>query len=131
MQAVEMKCEPFKDSLELQMIKETLRSCYGSEHLYKIQFSKVNHTDGILQAADLLKCWWLISDMAIVSSRKFSKVPFQVWNLRVKDMIGLLTMREDSNTPILYEQKYEYTDFPEGDFKIYIIDNVMLLPSEY
>lgn len=40
-------------------------------------------------------------------------------------------MKEDTDEPILVKQKIGYTDFPEGILKMYLIDNVLLLPSEY
>jgi hypothetical protein len=44
-------------------------------------------------------------------------------------------MKEDSDRPILIEQKFDYTDFPLAEMKMYLIDDgenkVLILPSEY
>jgi hypothetical protein len=44
-------------------------------------------------------------------------------------------MREDSEQPVITSQKLEYTDFPTGEFKLWIEgtgrERVLLLPSEH
>jgi hypothetical protein len=40
-------------------------------------------------------------------------------------------MIEDTGQPVLIRQKIPFTDFPEGILKMYCIDNILLLPSEY
>jgi len=42
-----------------------------------------------------------------------------------------LACREDCGIPVIFEQKYEYTDFPVGTWKMYLIDGVLMVPSEY
>jgi len=121
--------KPFVDSARLATIKENLRQCTGTENYYK-GFGGYLHTDGIKFLEDDAECHWLISDIGIVAMT-FKDVPFQLWKFRCKDAIGLLTMQEDTNAPIKYEQKYSYTDFPEGEIKLYVCDGVLLLPSEY
>ena len=121
----------FKDSERLAAIKENLRQCIGSENVYG-GFGGYRYTDGVRILAEDAECHWLISDLGIVArSKPFRDVPFQLWKFRCKDMVGLLTMQEDSGAPVLYEQKYEYTDFPEGEIKLYCCDGTILLPSEY
>lgn len=38
---------------------------------------------------------------------------------------------DDGNGKSLYTQKIAFTDAPEGVWKFYLIDNVLLLPPEY
>ena len=130
MQTQELK--PFVDSPRLAAIKENLRQCIGTENYYSPNTpGGCRYTDGIRILADDAECHWLISDLGIVAKMKFSHIPFQLWKFRCKDSIGLLTMQEDSGASVLYEQKYEYTDFPEGEIKLYVCDGIILLPSEY
>lgn len=44
---------------------------------------------------------------------------------------AVLTMREDADRPPRVKQFIPYTDFPDGMLKMYLIDRVLLLPSEY
>jgi len=71
-------------------------------------------------------------DIAAVYQCKYRKIPFQVWELKKKeDGTAVLTMKEDSGQPVKYRQEYEWVDFPLNEIKLYVIDGVMLLPSEY
>jgi hypothetical protein len=74
-------------------------------------------------------------DKIILNNKKDGNT-FLVINLKInKDNTALLTFREDSNTPILYKQQYDYTDiskyFDGEELKFYLIDDVLLLESEY
>jgi hypothetical protein len=122
--------KPFVDSPRLAAIKDNLRQCTGTEEYHRAGLGLI-FTDGVKWLADDAECHWLISDLSIVAQMKFSKIPFQLWKFRSKDSVGLLTMQEDTGSPVLYEQKYEYTDFPEGEIKLYVCDGIILLPSEY
>jgi len=130
MQTLQVGNKPFADSAQLAAIKENLRQFIGTENYHRI-FPGILCTDGIKVFADDTQCHWVISDLAVVSHLKFPRVDFQLWVLRVKDMVGKLTMREDTNAPVLYRQNYKYTDFPEGTFVMYLRDGVLMLPSEY
>ena len=61
------------------------------------------------------------------------EVNFQIWEIRQskKDLSWLLTCREDSDKKPLITQTIEFSDFPIEGIKIWLIDKVALLPSEY
>ena len=82
---------------------------------------------GVKFMAEKLQAYWLID--AVFSYGR--KEEFQIWTLEVSDRKGFLSMREDTNCPFIVTQKIPYTDFPDGIFKMYLIDKVLLLPSEY
>jgi len=72
--------------------------------------------------------------------------PFQVWILTVTEKDGrrsaILTMQEDSGTPNLVTQEFDYTDFPLENIMFYVEPGchgsehhytgcmVLMLPSE-
>ena len=121
-----------KDSLEMLKLKSDLAGYIGTDQYHKLSIVPVNCTDGVKGFADLAQAYWLISDLTIVAHMKYKNVPFQLWEIKVaEDHTAALTMREDTGLPAKYTQKYEYTDFPVGSFKLYLIDGVLLLPSEY
>lgn len=105
----------------------------GTEHYYKAMFNGVVFTDGIKALADSMACYWLID--AIVSYQGETAIKaegFQIWTLTVKDdNSAILTCKTDTNEPLLVSQMFDYTDFVVGELKLYCIDNVILLPSEY
>ena len=83
-------------------------------------------TDGVAHLAKEGGAYWLID--AIASYQR--KEPCQFWHLEVTGKKAVLTMREDSDQPILVTQKIGFTDFPFS-VDIWVMDSVCLLPSEY
>ena len=109
-----------------------LKNNIGTENYYTIPFSKFKYTDGIKNLIDLTKCYWLISDTAIlISSKKELQKPFLLLKIEVTDDKAIVTLKEDSNLKPIYKKTYEYTDFPLKEYEFYICDNVFLLKSEY
>jgi len=109
-------------------ILTTLAQCTGTTQYYK-HFLGGKFTDGVQAMAELCQAYWLID----VCFSYRMKEPFQIWTLTMTgERSCVVTMKEDSNRPELIEQKIPYTDFPLKDgIKLYLIDGVLLLPSEY
>jgi len=102
----------------------------GTSQYYK-HFTGLLYTDGIKFLADKAKCYWFI-DIVASNQYKFKNTHFQIWKLKVdENSEGLVTMKEDTDKPILVSQHIPYTDFPLDEIEVYCIDNVMLLKSEY
>jgi len=119
--------------LNTKSILNQLSNNIGTEHYYKIMFSSIVYTDGIKELIGLCNCYWLISDTAIeITHNKALQKQFLILNIKVnKDKSAIVTLKEDSNKPLLYAKRYSYTDFPLSEYEFYIIDDVMLLKSEY
>ena len=95
---------------------------------YFRHFLGLKYTDGVQYMAQAGGAFWLID--VIASYRR--KEPFQVWELKVKpDNSCVVTMREDTDQPTKVRQEILYTDFPLENITLYLIDGVLLLPSEY
>ena len=111
-----------------QEIQSGLAQCIGSEGCYKNKILKFQYTEGIHFLWNSCDCYWLL--IAISSYNR--KESFQIWELEKReDNSAVLTMKEDSNTPVLVEQVIPYTDFPLDKIKLYLIDGMLLLTSEY
>ena len=122
------------------MIKETeltqsdLDQFTGTEQYYRHTFGG-KYTDGVRYLAKTAGAYWLID--AIFSHQctpKIMAVPFQVWKLQKyawKDYQWVLTMREDKDAPRLVTQWIEYSDFPLDSVELWLIDGILILPSEY
>ena len=110
------------------MLKQSdLSQFYGTEHYYKHWMGKV-YTDGVKYMADEGKAHWLLD--VVFSYRR--KEPFQIWELKkTGKSSAVVTMKEDTNLPILVEQDIPDTDFPLDSITLYLIDGVLLLTSEY
>lgn len=92
---------------------------------------RVTFTDGAKYVADTAKAHWLLDKIALQDAMFGDVTPqFQVWELVVKDSRGLIKVTDgDENLVATYVTPY--TDFPEPGVKLFFIDNVILVPSEY
>ncbi|MFZ2338748.1 MAG: DUF6876 family protein [Bacteroidales bacterium] len=118
-------------------IREELKLLHGTskyhKHLYPGK-SPIILTDGCKFIRDQCNAYWLFD--AILSYQcdyRLSGINFQIWELRQqkKDLTWLLTCRADKGKKTLINQSVEYSDFPLDHIKLWVIDKVALLPSEY
>jgi len=84
-------------------------------------------TEGVKAIADSAGGYWLID--AIVSYRR--KEEHQFWTLLVRGSRAVLIMQEDSGKPFLVKQKISFTDFPQGRWKVWVINKTLMVPNEY
>ena len=99
----------------------------GTEQYHQHWMRQLVFTDGVKYMAEAGGAFWLID--VIASWQR--KEPFQIWELKVNpDKSCIVTMKEDTDEPILVTQEIPYTDFPLDEIKLYEIDGVLLLPSE-
>ena len=125
--------ESMSEIKKVNELKSNLRQFRGTENYFRHPLNGLIFTDGIKYLADEAGAYWLIDAIASYqTSRLKEKYPFQVWALKVtNNSSAVLTMREDLENLKDIRQEIEYTDFPLDYIKLYLIDNVLLLPSEY
>ena len=112
-------------------IKENLPYFTGTEYYYRYYFG-IKLTDGVKYLADSCECYWLLDLVASYQIEpKIKKEEFQVYKLRVKEDKSATIEVSDGNKNILATQEIEFTDFPLEKIEIWLINNVVLLPSEY
>jgi hypothetical protein len=111
-------------------IQENLGMFTGTEHYYK--HLGIMITDGVKYLAESAGAYWFVD---LISSYQFSPEvkdeKFQVYKLEVKADKSAIVEISDGNFNILITQEIEYTDFPLVEIKLYCIDKICLLPSEY
>lgn len=118
-------------------IKQTLREFHGTTEYHKHLFPgrpALLITDGCQYVRDQLKAYWLFDAILSYQADLLKrKINFQIWELKQLrlDLSWLLTCREDKNTKPVVRQSIEFSDFPIDYIKIWVIDKVALLPSEY
>jgi hypothetical protein len=115
-------------------LKSALSHFTGTSRCIRDPFTTLIHTDGIEHLAERAEAHWLVSDIGAVFKHhpKVKELPFQLWTLAVdEENRAVLTCQENRDMPVIYEQRYEYTDFPVGTWKMYLIDGVLMVPSEY
>lgn len=103
----------------------------GTDNYYK-HWLGYKYTDGVKYLAEKTQCYWLLD--AIFSYHR--KEPFQVWELVTfidgeNNKGAILTMRQDTGAKVEVRQEIEYTDFTLPSIKLWLIEGVLILPSEY
>ncbi|GEC77916.1 DUF6876 family protein [Flavobacterium aquatile] len=114
--------------------KTDLAQFTGTENWYRHPIARtVLYTDGIQYLAEKAGAYWLIDEIAFNQIKpNIKKEEFQTWTLRVdlEKSTAALTC-DDGNNNIVFSKKIEYTDFPLQEIRIFFVNNVILLPSEY
>lgn len=111
------------------LTKEALNQFTGTEKYYK--YFNLKLTDGSYFLAQEGQCFWLL-DVILSYQLKLSHIHFQIWQLeKNEDDSAVITMKEDSDKPVLVKQRIPWTDFPLEEVELWLIDGVLILPSEY
>ena len=116
-------------------IEQTLPHFRGTEKYYRLSPSFA-YTDGIEYLADKAGCYWLV-DLVSSYQKDLKDKHFQVWEVKVNldKQTAVITAydgeSENTNLPEIVRQELEFTDFPLESIKLYCVDGVLFLPSEY
>jgi len=112
-------------------LQQDLKQFTGSERLYitnRFEFMRI--TDGVKYFADKGGAYWAVTD--ILATAIMLREQFLVAKVVSKDNKAVITYEDGDCNKIQHAtQEYGWTDLPEGEYKFYVIDGVMLLPSEY
>lgn len=89
-------------------------------------------TDGVKHLADEYQCYWFLDQIA---ERRLGhpKESFQVWSLKrtASGSNAFKITATDGNHNVLETIDIPFSDFKAGEVDIWVVDDVMLLPSEY
>jgi hypothetical protein len=119
---------------EQKLTKADLAQFTGTEQWHRHSMVRnVYYTDGIQYIAETGEAYWLINEVAFLQQKpQIAKEEFQRWILQVDlDQSTAILSCDDGNGRILHSKKISYTDFPLDEIKLYVSQNVILLPSEY
>jgi len=109
----------------------------GSEKIYRHPLMPVKYTEGVQYLAEKAGAYWLLDKVASLQLEpKVKAEEFQAWKLELSHPVPGATRPayltcEDGNLKEVYREMIDYTDFPLPEVTIWLIDGVMLLPSEY
>lgn len=117
----------------IETILDRINNSTGTENYHK--FSPIPGfpviTDGVLALAEAAGYYWLLDIIGSYQSNGKLDKAFQVWTLNVHKDNNSAFVRGYNDTTLIVTQKIPHTDFPPGEVKLYLIDGVILLPSEY
>jgi hypothetical protein len=101
---------------------------FGTESYWEHPFGLI-YTDSVREFAQDKQAYWVLD---VVSSYRhiFNKYPFLVVFFDVADNHCTFHAREDSDKPDIVNQFIEYTDLTVS-LKLYLVDEVLMFPSDY
>jgi hypothetical protein len=88
-------------------------------------------TDGVIALAEVAGCFWFLDLIGSYQGNNRLDPAFQVWKLSVNTTRQSGIARGYNDTELIITQDIPFTDFPLGGVKLFLIDGVILLPSEY
>ena len=102
-----------------------------TQWFYHPLFKAFKYTDGVKFLAKNAECYWLLEFIfGHQTNAKIKATPFQTWKL-VKQGEGCTITIDDGNGKVIKTFTLSYTSFPLDSFTLWMIDGVLLLPSEY
>lgn len=101
----------------------------GTEQYYK-NFLGLRYTDGVRYLAERAGAYWLI-DYVASYQHLLSKHKFQVWKFTVKESQCVVEVTDGNGKKIHKPDPIAFTTLPDGEVSVWLIDGVLLLPSEY
>lgn len=115
---------------------EQLEQFYGTECYHRFNmFFKTVATDGVIYFAEHGQAFWALDEMCIMRMKLIEKGKIQPseWLFyTITSKNGKADIVCDDGNGNEYAKKHiAYTDLEAGTYKFYLMDNVLLLPSEY
>ena len=112
---------------------EALKQFTGTDQYYRNPlFPKFRYTDGVKYLAEEAGAYWLLDTIFSENGcLPLSNHPFQVWKLNVAADNTATISVEDGNEEVLKRIKLHFTDFPLASIELWLVENILILPSEY
>ena len=123
---------------QVNEIKEGLQHFQGSEMCYQIPLIRTRFTNGLKYLANVADCFWLITDVSVIAKSllnrsRFITIDFKRLSKEKQDFSGYEAeiIYSDGNGNIFEIHRYNFTDFPLDELRLYFVDNTLMLTSEY
>jgi len=114
-------------------ILDIINNAHGTEAYHK--FSSLSNylvvTDGVLAVAEAARCFWLLDIIGSYQTDKRPDPHFQVWKLVVSHEDNTAVVSGYNDTTLIVKQEIPFTDFPLDELKLFLMDGIVLLPSEH
>jgi hypothetical protein len=114
-------------------IMDVINCAIGTEAYHK--FSAIPGfpvaTDGVIALAEAAGCFWFLDLIGSYQDNKRLDPEFQVWKLDVNTTRQSGIVRGYNDSDLIITQEIPFTDFPLEEMKLFLMDGVILLPSEY
>lgn len=120
--------------LTSEELKKELNYFYGTENYYKNNLMRIRYTDGVKFFAEAAGAYWFLQEVNNGYVRLLMKMPksmLEFLNIKVvsKNRKAVITIADGDK--VYFTRRISFTDMPEGEWEFYLINDIMLLPSEY
>ncbi|PKQ44475.1 DUF6876 family protein [Confluentibacter flavum] len=119
-------------------LQESLQQFCGTEQFFQLPLIRTRFTDGIHYLAEKAGCFWLITDASVIAKSLMDKsyfitIDFKRLSESERQQKGCeaIINYTDGNETILETHRYNVTDFPLDELRMYFVNNTLMLPSEY
>jgi len=119
-------------------ILKDLEQFHGSETIYKIPLIQTRYTEGLKYLANAAECYWLITDVSAIARSLMAKSYFITVDFRRlpednQDFTGYEAeiQYSDGDGNIFETHRYNVTDFPLDELRLFFVDGTLMLPGEY
>ena len=123
---------------QVNEIKERLQFFTGTEMFCQIPLLKTRFTDGLKYLAEVAECFWLITDASVIAKSlmnrsEFITIDFKRMSEDKQDYTGYEAeiIYSDGNSNVLETHRYNSTDFPLDELRMFFVNDTLMLPSEY
>ncbi len=113
-------------------LRGALAQFYGTEKWYRHPFTHWMYTDGVKFFADSAGAYWLLDILLTetIAAMKERGDTFCMVEFFVKGGSARIHA-DDGDGNVFWNRYIEHTDAPEGTWDFYLVDDVLMLPSEY
>jgi hypothetical protein len=119
-------------------LQERLQQFCGSIQFFQLPLIQTRFTDGVHYLAEKTACFWLITDASVIAKSLMDKSYFITIDFKrlseseskEKGCEAIITYG-DGNDSILETHRYNVTDFPMDELRLFFVNNTLMLPSEY
>lgn len=109
-------------------LQSNLAQFFSTERYYR-HFTGMRFSDGVLFFAKHAEAFWFLDIVGSVR-HLVKEEPFVVVELVVKGSTADFKMHDGNGSYLMYK-RIDFTDCPEGTWKFYLQNNVLIVPSEY
>ena len=112
-----------------EQLQQDLQQFIGTEYYHRLGLYTILATDGVRYFCEKAEAFWLFDEIADFITND-TEEPFVCVIAESKNNKGKITF-EDGNCNKLKTKDIPYTDLPEGTWKFFVTDCIVMLPSEY
>ncbi|HEA29928.1 MAG TPA: hypothetical protein ENH91_08030, partial [Leeuwenhoekiella sp.] len=105
---------------------------------YSIPLIGTRYTEGIKYLAEEANCYWLITDASVIAKSLmnqsyFITIDFERLSEKDQEANGCEAKLKycDGNDNLFEVHRYNVTDFPLDELRLFFVDGCLMLPGEY